>query len=86
MVCSVIFALYIWTNFGQIEVGNYNKEINPVGIVAGISLIVSAIIIQAIMQSIAHILRNSIAIRNNIEEDLKDGINQKLFDETLPPL
>ncbi|MGH4138296.1 hypothetical protein [Clostridium sp.] len=82
LVCSVFVALYIWVKFGQVDVGLYDKEINPVGVVAGISFIVTGIIVLIIMQSISHILDNSIEVRNKIEENPKE-INKVIVAETV---
>lgn len=68
LVCSVIGAIFIWFNFGKVDVGGYSDEINPTAVIVGISLIVTGIIVLIIMLAIAHILANSIAIREQLYE------------------
>lgn len=80
LICSVISSIVIWATMGTTHtvdsIGIDTTSANPYGIILGIIVIISGIVLFILLQSLSHILKNSIENRNMLIE-LKQKIDKK---------
>lgn len=67
LISSIILAIYIWVNYGTVNVGMYYTvtEPNPIGIGLGIGVLLQGIIIYVILSALK-VMGNDVADIKNL--------------------